>query len=150
MLYCRNPQFSIIKEQMLYHLILVNVFFFLNLAATLDIILSWKARKSMSYHSQLRYILKFITAAAWVIILPVTYAYGLKNPSGFAQTMRNWFGNGPGSSSVFILAVVIYLCPNMLSVLFFLFPFIRRALERSDHRIFRFMMWWSQVCISKL
>ncbi|PON81166.1 Glycosyl transferase [Trema orientale] len=112
--------------------------------ATLDIILSWKARRSMSYYSQLRYALKAITAAAWVIILPVSYAYGLKNPSGFAQTMKNWFGKGPGSSSVFILAVVIYLAPNMLSVLFFLFPFIRRPLERSNNKILALMMWWSQ------
>ncbi|PON69192.1 Glycosyl transferase [Parasponia andersonii] len=112
--------------------------------ATLDIILSWKARRSMSFYSQLRYALKAITAAAWVIILPVSYAYGLKNPSGFAQTMKNWFGKGPGSSSVFILAVVIYLAPNMLSVLFFLFPFIRRPLERSNNKILALMMWWSQ------
>ncbi|KAM6553831.1 hypothetical protein CsatB_014593 [Cannabis sativa] len=112
--------------------------------ATLDVILSWKARKSMSSYVQLRYILKVISAAAWVVILPVTYAYGLKNPSGFAQTMKNWFGNGPGSSSVFIMAVVIYLSPNMLSLLLFLFPFIRRPLERSNYTILTVMMWWSQ------
>nr|QKN22528.1 callose synthase 1 [Urtica dioica subsp. dioica] len=112
--------------------------------AILDIILSWRARKSMSGYVQLRYVLKAITAAAWVIILPVTYSLGLENPSGFAQTMKSWFSNGQGSSSVFIVAVVVYLSPNMLSILFFLFPLIRRSIERSDKKVLTFIMWWSQ------
>ncbi|KAI3444935.1 hypothetical protein Pfo_001600 [Paulownia fortunei] len=112
--------------------------------AVLDIIMSWKARMSMSLHVKLRYILKVVSAAAWVIVLPVTYAYSWKNPTGFAQTIKNWFGNGHGSPSLFIIAVLIYLSPNMLSTLLFLFPFIRRYLERSDYKIVRLMMWWSQ------
>ncbi|XAR54308.1 1,3-beta-glucan synthase [Bertholletia excelsa] len=112
--------------------------------AVLDIIMSWKARHTMSFHVKLRYILKAISAAAWVIVLPVTYAYSWKNSSGFSQTIRNWFGNGSGSPSLFILAVLIYLAPNMLSALLFVFPFIRRYLERSDYRIMMLIMWWSQ------
>uniref|UniRef100_A0AAU6MVS9 1,3-beta-glucan synthase n=1 Tax=Paeonia lactiflora TaxID=35924 RepID=A0AAU6MVS9_PAELC len=112
--------------------------------AFLDIILSWKARQSMSFHVKLRYILKAVSAAAWVIVLPVTYAYSWENPSGFAQTIKRWFGNGSSSPSLFILAVLIYLSPNMLSTLLFLFPFIRRFLERSNYKIVMLMMWWSQ------
>ncbi|XP_015901659.1 callose synthase 1 [Ziziphus jujuba] len=112
--------------------------------AILDIILSWKARRSMSTFVQLRYFLKAVTSAAWVIILPVTYAYSWKDASGFAQTLKGWFGNGPGSSSMFILAVVIYLAPNMLSTVLFLFPFIRRHLESSNYKIVMLIMWWSQ------
>lgn len=113
--------------------------------AVLDIIMSWKARMSMSLHVKLRYILKVVSAAAWVIVLPVTYAYSWKNPSGFAQTIKGWVGGGgSGSPSLFIIAVFIYLSPNMLSALLFLFPFIRRYLERSDYRLVRLMMWWSQ------
>ncbi|XP_010659551.1 callose synthase 1 isoform X2 [Vitis vinifera] len=112
--------------------------------AILDVILSWKARKSMPFYVKLRYLLKVVSAAAWVIILPVTYAYSWKNPPGFAQTIRKWFGNSPTSSSLFILFVFIYLSPNMLSALLFLFPFIRRYLERSDYKIVMLMMWWSQ------
>lgn len=139
-----------------------NVFYFMKLQldyavlytfpAILDIFLSWKARKVMSLHVQLRYIFKAILAAAWVIILPVTYAYSWKNPSGFAQTIKNWFGNGTGSPSLFILAVFIYLSPNILSALLFVFPFIRQFLERSNNGVVKLMMWWSQVkrCISGL
>lgn len=113
--------------------------------AVLDIILSWKARRSMSLYVKLRYILKALSAAAWVIILPVTYAYSWKNPPGFAQTIRSWFGNSLSSPSLFILAILIYLSPNMLSAILFMFPFIRRFLERSNYKIVMLMMWWSQV-----
>ncbi|KAJ6704704.1 LYST-INTERACTING PROTEIN LIP5 DOPAMINE RESPONSIVE PROTEIN DRG-1 [Salix purpurea] len=116
--------------------------------AILDVILSWKSRQMMSFHVKLRYILKVVSAATWVVVLPVTYAYTWKeNPPGFAQTIKGWFGNSSSSSSsssLFILAVVIYLAPNMLAALLFLFPFIRRFLERSNYRIVMFMMWWSQ------
>ncbi|CAM8969696.1 unnamed protein product [Rhodiola kirilowii] len=112
--------------------------------AVLDIILSWKARNGMSIHVKLRYILKALTAAAWVIVLPVTYAYSWKNPPGFAQTIKQWFGNSPSSPTLFILAVLIYLSPNMLSLLLFMLPFIRRRMERSNYKIVMFMMWWSQ------
>ncbi|KAL3604876.1 hypothetical protein D5086_005735 [Populus alba] len=113
--------------------------------AILDVILSWKARQIMSFHVKLRYILKVVSAAAWVVVLPVTYAYTWKeNPPGFAQTIKGWFGNSSSSSSLFVLAVVIYLAPNMLAALLFLFPFIRRFLERSNYRIVMFVMWWSQ------
>ncbi|KAG5565273.1 hypothetical protein RHGRI_001233 [Rhododendron griersonianum] len=112
--------------------------------AVLDISMSWKARHSMSLHVKLRYILKAVSAAAWAIVLPVAYAYSWKNPSGVAQTIRSWFGNSPSSPSFFIVAILIYLSPNMLSALLFLFPFIRRYLERSDYKVVMFIMWWSQ------
>lgn len=99
----------------------------------------------MSYNVKLRYILKAISAAVWVIVMPVSYAYSWKNPPGFAQTIRSWFGNGSTSPSLFILAVFIYLSPNILNVLLFLFPFVRRYLERSNYKIVTLMMWWSQV-----
>ncbi|KAL8099491.1 hypothetical protein AgCh_031937 [Apium graveolens] len=112
--------------------------------AMLDVVLNWKARQSMSFHVKLRFILKVLSAAAWVIILPVTYAYTWENPPGLAQTIKNWFGNGSNSPTMFILAVVIYLSPNMLAGILFLFPIIRRYLERSNYRIVMLMMWWSQ------
>ncbi|KAK8340262.1 hypothetical protein V6Z12_A08G090900 [Gossypium hirsutum] len=98
----------------------------------------------MSFHVKLRYILKVVTAAAWVIVLPVTYAYTSDNPSGIARTIQSWFGSTSSSPSLFILAVVIYLSPNMLAALLFLFPFVRRFLESSHYKIVMLMMWWSQ------
>ncbi|XP_039158721.1 callose synthase 3 [Eucalyptus grandis] len=112
--------------------------------AVLDVILSWKAQWSMTSFVKLRYILKVVLAAVWVIILPVTYAYTWANAPGLAQTIKSWFGNGSNSPSLFVLAVVIYLSPNMLAALLFLFPLIRRSLERSNYKIVMLMMWWSQ------
>ncbi|KAL3380823.1 hypothetical protein AABB24_001141 [Solanum stoloniferum] len=112
--------------------------------AVLDIIMSWKSRHSMSFYVKLRYVFKAVAAAAWVVVLPVTYAYSWKNPPEFAQTIKNWFGNGSSSPSLFIIAVLFYLSPNMLSALLFVFPFIRRFLERSDYKIASLVMWWSQ------
>ncbi|MFS8011908.1 putative 1,3-beta-glucan synthase [Helianthus anomalus] len=111
--------------------------------AVLDVVLNWKARQCMPFYVKLRYLLKVVSAAAWVVILPVTYAYTSKDP-GFAQTLKGWFGNIQGPPSLFILAVVIYLSPNMLAAVLFLFPFVRRYLESSDYRIVMLMMWWSQ------
>lgn len=112
--------------------------------ASLDVVLSWKARRSMSSHVKLRYILKVVFALAWVIILPVTYASSWKDPPGIFAKIRQWFGNSPNSPTLYILAVVIYLSPNILAGVFFLFPFIRRFLESSNLRIVMLMMWWSQ------
>lgn len=119
-------------------------------AAALDVILNFKAHRSMSLHVKLRYILKVISAAAWVIILPVTYAYSWKDPPAFARTIKSWFGNAMHSPSLFIIAVVFYLSPNMLAGVMFLFPLLRRFLERSNYRIVMLMMWWSQVFIYSL
>ncbi|XP_028555016.1 callose synthase 3 isoform X2 [Dendrobium catenatum] len=115
--------------------------------AILDIILSWKARRSMSSAVKLRYILKVVSSVAWVVILPVTYAYTWENPTGLAKTIKSWLGNGQNQPSLYILAVVIYLSPNMLSALLFLFPFVRRFLEGSHYKIVMLMMWWSQPCL---
>ncbi|CAN6833956.1 unnamed protein product [Brassica oleracea] len=113
--------------------------------AVLDIALSWKSRHSMSFHAKLRFILKAIAAAVWVVLMPVTYAYSWRRPSGIAETIKNWLGGHSGSSpSLFIMVILIYLSPNMLSTLLFVFPFIRRYLERSDIKIVMLMMWWSQ------
>jgi callose synthase len=99
----------------------------------------------MSLAVKLRYILKLISAAAWVVVLPVTYAYTWENPTGLARTIKSWLGDGGNQPSLYLLAVAIYLAPNLLSALLFLFPVVRRALERSDFKVLHFMMWWSQV-----
>lgn len=111
----------------------------------LDIIFNWKARRRMSYYAKLRYVLKVVLAAVWVIILPVTYAYSWKNPTGLARAIKDWLGDGQNQPSLYILALVLYLSPNMLAILLFLFPFLRRFLEHSNYKIVTLLMWWSQV-----
>ncbi|XBH66194.1 hypothetical protein VPH35_119645 [Triticum aestivum] len=112
--------------------------------AILDIVLSWKARRSMSLAVKLRYILKLLSGAAWVVILPVTYAYTSDNPTGLNRTIKSWFGDGRNQPSLYILAVVIYLSPNMLAATLFIFPVLRRFLEKSNLKVVALIMWWSQ------
>lgn len=101
----------------------------------------------MSSAVKLRYVLKVISAAVWVVVLPITYAYTWENPTGIARTIKSWVGNGRNQPSLYIVAVVIYLSPTMLSALLFLLPFLRRRLESSDNKIISLMMWWSQVLL---
>uniref|UniRef100_A0A0D9WUD4 1,3-beta-glucan synthase n=1 Tax=Leersia perrieri TaxID=77586 RepID=A0A0D9WUD4_9ORYZ len=112
--------------------------------AILDIVFGWKARRSMSFAVKLRYVLKLISSSAWVVILPVTYAYTWESPTGLARIIKSWLGNGQNQPSLYILAVVIYLAPNMLAAMLFLFPFLRRFLESSNVKVITFIMWWSQ------
>lgn len=113
--------------------------------AVLDIIFNWKARNSMDFTVKLRYILKFLSGVAWAVVLPVCYALTWENPSGFGRTIKNWFGgNSRNRPSLYIVAVAIYLAPNMLATLLFLFPFIRRSLEKSHNFVINLIMWWSQ------
>lgn len=118
--------------------------------AILDLVFGWKARRSMSFAVKLRYVLKLISAAAWVVILPVTYAYTWENPTGLARTIKSWLGDGQNQPSLYILAVVIYMAPNILASMLFLFPFMRRFLESSNVKVITIMMWWSQVAFHLL
>ncbi|KAK9078560.1 hypothetical protein SSX86_002617 [Deinandra increscens subsp. villosa] len=91
--------------------------------AVLDMTLNWKARKCMAVDVKLRYLLNVVSAATWVAILTVTFSYSL---------------------SLFILAVIAYLSPNIFAAVLFLFPYLRRYFGSSDNRIMMLMMWWSK------
>lgn len=113
--------------------------------ATLDIIFNWKARRTMEFAVKLRYVLKFTMAALWVVLLLVTYAYTWENPTGIIRIIKSWFGNGRNHPPLFVVSVVIYLSPSMLSAILFLLPCLSRSLESSDFKLVRLIMWWSQV-----
>ncbi|KAL8241412.1 hypothetical protein R6Q59_014766 [Mikania micrantha] len=91
--------------------------------AVLDMALNWKARQCMAFVVKIRYLLNVVSASTWVVILTVTCSHSL---------------------SLFIFTIIAYLSPNMFAAVLFIFPFIRRYLESSDHRFFMFMRWWSQ------
>ena len=99
----------------------------------------------MEFAVKLRYFLKFTMAALWVVLLPVTYAYTWENPTGIIRAIKSWFGNGQNHPPLFVISVVMYLSPSMLSAILFLLPFLRRKLESSDFKLVRLIMWWSQV-----
>ncbi|KAL0884530.1 hypothetical protein Bca101_008511 [Brassica carinata] len=117
---------------------------FLNfLQATLDVILSFGAWKSLKFTQILRYITKFLMAAMWAIILPITYSKSVQNPAGLIKFFDNWIGNWLHQSS-YNYAIALYVLPNILAAVFFLLPPLRRIMERSNTRIVTFIMWWAQ------
>ncbi|VAH39046.1 unnamed protein product [Triticum turgidum subsp. durum] len=118
---------------------------FLNfLQATLEIVLNWKAWRSLVCSQMIRHVLKFVVAIGWLIILPVTYTSSIQNPTGLIKFFSNWIGNFQ-SQSIYNVAVALYMLPNIFSALFFIFLPIRRKLERSNAHIVRFLLWWTQV-----
>ncbi|KAI5662092.1 hypothetical protein M9H77_21415 [Catharanthus roseus] len=113
------------------------------LRAVLDIILSLNAWGSMKFNQILRYLLKFLVAAFWVVLMPVAYARSLQNPTGFARFFST-LGGSWESQSLYNYCVAIYLIPNILAVILFLFPSLRRTMERSNARLIILLMWWAQ------
>ncbi|CAL5028956.1 unnamed protein product [Urochloa decumbens] len=111
--------------------------------ATLEIVLTWKAWSSLECSQMIRYVLKFVIALAWLIILPTTYINYVLNPTGLVKFFSNWIGSLK-SESIYNYAVTLYVLPNLFSTLLFVFLPFRRALEYSNSRIVRTFLWWSQ------
>ncbi|OMO74635.1 Glycosyl transferase, family 48 [Corchorus olitorius] len=114
---------------------------FLNfLQATLDIILSFNAWKSLKFSQILRYLLKFAVAAFWAVVLPIGYSGSVPNPTGLVKFFSRWTNNWQ-DESFYNYAVAIYLLPNILAAIVFLLPPVRRTMERSNWRIITLIMW---------
>ncbi|XP_011082902.1 callose synthase 7 [Sesamum indicum] len=111
--------------------------------AFLDIVLSFNAWRSLKFGQILRYLLKFAAAAFWLVVMPVTYSRSFQNPSGILRFF-NSLGADWQTQSLYNYLVAIYLVPNVLAALLFLFPFLRRTMERSNWRIITILMWWAQ------
>lgn len=117
---------------------------FLNfLQATLDIVLSFNAWRSLKATQILRYILKFAVAAMWAVVLPIGYSSSVQNPTGLVKLFNNWAEDWR-NQSFYNYAIAIYMIPNVLAAIMFVLPPLRRHLERSNWRIITFFMWWAQ------
>ncbi|KAL2496657.1 Callose synthase 7 [Forsythia ovata] len=113
------------------------------LRAVLDIILSLNAWRNLKFTQILRYLLKFAVAAFWVVVMPIAYSRSVMSPSGIMRFFSN-LGADWQNQSLYNYCIAIYLIPNILAALLFLFPFLRRSMERSNWRIITLLMWWAQ------
>ncbi|XP_065851855.1 callose synthase 7 [Euphorbia lathyris] len=117
---------------------------FLNfLQAALDLVLSFNAWRSLKVTQILRYLLKFVVAAIWAVILPIGYSSSVQNPTGLVKFFNNWARDWQ-NQSFYNYAIAIYMMPNVLAAIMFVLPPLRRKLERSNWRIITFFMWWAQ------
>lgn len=118
-------------------------------AASLDIVLSFNAWRSLKITQVMRYLLKFVVAAFWVVVLPICYSSSVQSPTGLVKFFRSWAGDW-SNHSLYDYAVAIYLLPNILAALLFVLPPLRRTMERSNMRITTFVMWWAQVSMPSI
>lgn len=117
---------------------------FLNLLqATLDIVLSWNAWRSLKFTQILRYLLKFAVAVVWAVVLPIGYSSSMQNPTGLLKFFSSWTRDWR-NQSFYNYAVAIYMAPNLLAAVLFFLPPLRRHIERSNWRIVTLFMWWAQ------
>ncbi|CAN4104415.1 unnamed protein product [Withania somnifera] len=114
------------------------------LRATLDIVLSLRAWRSLKFTQILRYLLKFIFAVFWVVVMAVAYAKSVQDPTGIFRFFGNLGGNIE-NQSLYYYCVAIYLIPEILAAFLFFFPFLRKSMERSNWRIITLLMWWAQI-----
>jgi callose synthase len=118
--------------------------FIFGFAASLDIILSLNAWRSLKVTQILRYLLKFVVAAVWAVVLPIGYSSSVLNPTGLVKFFSTWSMDWQ-NQSFYTYAVTIYLIPNVLAALLFVLPPLRRTMERSNWRIVTLIMWWAQA-----
>lgn len=117
-----------------------------NVLGILDFILNFPGYHRWRFTDVLRNILKIIVSLAWSIILPVCYLHQNKSFSfGKVRDMLSFLDKFKGIPPLYMIAVIIYLLPNILAAVLFIFPMLRRWIENSDWVIVRFLLWWSQV-----
>lgn len=111
----------------------------------LDIVLNFPGYHRWRFIDVLRNILKIIVSLAWAVILPLFYVHSFKDAPKQIIDVLSFLKKIDGVPALYIMAVAVYLLPNLLAAVLFLFPLLRRWIENSDWHIIRFLLWWSQV-----
>lgn len=113
----------------------------------LDFVLNFPGYHRWKFNDVLRNILKIIVSLAWSIALPICYLHQNKKVA-FSQfrDVLSFLNRFKGIPPLYLMAVCLYLLPNLLAAALFIFPMLRRWIENSDWLIIRFLLWWSQVC----
>ncbi|MQM07928.1 hypothetical protein Taro_040776 [Colocasia esculenta] len=126
--------------------IFITAAFLRFLQSILDLVLNFPGFHRWKFTDVSRNILKIIVSLAWVIILPLCYlkAFQASLPAPL-RDITKWLRQTKGMSPIYVMAVVLYLLPNVLAGVLFIFPLLRRWIENSDWHIVRFLLWWSQV-----
>ncbi|KAB1210572.1 Callose synthase 5 [Morella rubra] len=114
------------------------------LQSILDLVLNFPGYHRRRFTDVLRNVLKIVVSLAWAIILPVFYLHSSKVAPEKIKDVLSFLGEVKGISPLYIMAVAVYLLPNLLAAALFIFPMLRRWIENSDWHIIRFLLWWSQ------
>ncbi|EXB36810.1 Callose synthase 5 [Morus notabilis] len=139
---------DIFQKDVLYHLssIFITAAFLRLLQSILDLFLNFPGYHRWKFTDALRNILKIIVSLAWVVILPMFYVHSFKGAApAQIRDMLSFLKQINGVPPLYILAVAVYLLPNLLVAALFILPMLRRWIENSDWHIIRFLLWWSQI-----
>ncbi|PNY05622.1 callose synthase 5-like protein, partial [Trifolium pratense] len=137
---------EIFRKDVLYKLssIFITAAILRLLQSILDLSLNFPFYHRWRFTDVLRNILKVIVSLFWVIILPVFYVHSFDGAPDFVKKLLSFVHQMKGIPPYYILAVAVYLIPNVLAAFLFLFPMLRRWIENSDWHIIRLLLWWSQ------
>jgi callose synthase len=111
----------------------------------LDLSLNFPGFHRWKFTDVLRNVLKVIVSLLWVIVLQIFYVHSFDGAPEFIRKLLSFVHQMKGIPPYYVLAVAVYLIPNILAALLFLFPMLRRWIENSDWHIFRLLLWWQQV-----
>ncbi|XP_021300964.1 callose synthase 5 [Herrania umbratica] len=114
------------------------------LQSVLDLFLNFPGYHRWKFTDVLRNFLKIIVSLAWAIILPLFYMRALSFAPDKLKDVLSLLRQVKGISPLYLLAVALYLLPNLLAAALFIFPMLRRWIENSDWHIIRLLLWWSQ------
>ncbi|CAH2052056.1 unnamed protein product [Thlaspi arvense] len=137
---------EILRKDVLYSLssIFITAAFLRFLQSVLDVILNFPGFHRWKFTDILRNILKIIVSLAWCVVLPLCYAQSVSFAPGQLKQWLSFLPQVKGVPPLYIMAVALYLLPNVLAAIMFIFPMLRRWIENSDWHIFRLLLWWSQ------
>ena len=94
----------------------------------------------------LRNVLKILVSLAWAILLPLFYVHSFVAPNKIRDVLSK-VDEVKGAPTLYVMVVILYLLPNLLAAVLFIFPMLRRWIENSDWHVIRLLLWWSQVYI---
>ncbi|PKU85626.1 Callose synthase 5 [Dendrobium catenatum] len=112
----------------------------------LDLFLNFPGYHRWKFTAVMRNVLKTIVSLAWAVILPLLYMRS-GSPITLPVDLHKWLGQVKGLPPVYLMAVALYMLPNLLAAVLFIFPMLRRWIENSDWHVVRFLLWWSQVLL---
>ncbi|KAI3893658.1 hypothetical protein MKW92_030081 [Papaver armeniacum] len=124
--------------------IFITAAFFALLQSVLDFVLNFPGYHRWKFTDVLRNLLKIVVSVAWAVILPLCYIQSSASAPEKIRELLKWFRQVKGIPPLYIMAVALYLLPNLLAAILFIFPMLRRWIENSDWHIIRFLLWWSQ------
>ncbi|XP_058067565.1 callose synthase 5 [Magnolia sinica] len=137
---------DVIRKDILYGVssIFITAAFLRLLQSILDLFLNFPGYHRWKFTDVLRNILKILINLAWVIILPLCYLHTVSFSIAQVKDFTKLLHRVRGVPPLYIMAVALYLLPNLLAAILFIFPMLRRWIENSDWHIIRLLLWWSQ------